>query len=192
MKDKCTRNLEYENNYGLNLNQCKLLGMGNHGKVYLIASDRVIKVCKDSKSCIYESFILTRTNVSKYFPKIYDYDEHFIIREYVDGEPLNSYIKKNGLNNDLINKIICLAEEFYSLGFTKIDIRCRDIMVRRDESLMVIDPKGSYTRNVSYPRHLMKGLNKLGVLEDFIDFLKEHRFELFKEWIQNFSSSQPD
>lgn len=182
MSKKDKLNEDYNNNYGINLEGCKLLGEGNHGKVYQIAGDRVIKICKDSKSCIFESFILTRTCGSRHFPRIYDYDEHYIIRDYVGGEPLTKYIKENGINNNIILSIIELLEEFARLGFTKLDVRCRDLMVQPDGSLMVIDPKSNYTRKMGYPRHLMKGLKKLGVLEEFIKFLKCERPDLYEMW----------
>jgi RIO-like serine/threonine protein kinase len=180
-KDKI--NEDYLNNYGLDLSGCILLGEGNHGKVYLIATDRVIKIFKDSKSCIFETFILLRTNGNRHFPRIYDFDQHFIVRDYVGGEKLSDYIKKNGFSRELALNIIELIEEFKRLGFTKLDTRCRDIMVQMDGSLMIIDPKGFYTRNVNYPRHLMKGFKKLSVLDTFIEILKQERPDLYEEWI---------
>lgn len=181
-------NEDYNNNYGINLEGCTLLGEGNHGKVYLIAGDRVIKICKDSKSCIFESFILTRTLGSKHFPKIYDYDEHSIIRDYVGGEPLTQFIKDNGINRDIILSLIELLEEFERLGFTKLDIRCRDLMMQPGGNIVVIDPKSSYTRKMGYPRHLMKGLKKLNVLDDFIEILEQERPDLLELWKKNAES----
>jgi predicted Ser/Thr protein kinase len=185
-KDKV--NEEYKNNYGVNLENCVLLGEGNHGKVYIIAADRVIKICKDSKSCIFEAFILTRTSGSKYFPKIYDYDEHYIVRDYVGGETLTKYIKENGINKEIIISLIELLEEFVRLGFTKLDIRCRDLMIQPDGNIIVIDPKSSYTRKMGYPRHLMKGLKKIGALDEFINTLKQERPDLYEMWKENAKS----
>lgn len=182
--DKSDINELYNDNFGINLKDCKLLGEGNHGKVYLLTEDRVIKICRDSKSCIFESFILNRVNGNKFFPRIYDFDEHYIVRDYVGGINLRQYIKRNGLSRSLAIKIIELIEEFESLGFCKLDIRCRDIMVQDDGSLMVIDPKGSFTRRIPYPRHLMKGLKKLGVLENFLHIVWEERPDLYKIWNQ--------
>ena len=185
MKEDSIISYDYENNFGINLSKCELLGQGNHGKVYLLTSDRVIKICKDSKSCIFESFILTRTNGNPHFPRIYDYDEHFIIRDYVGGENLYHYIRKNNLSRELALNIIELLESFKELGFTKVDIRCEDIMIQDNGYLMIIDPKGFFTRHKSYPSHLMKGLKKLGVLNDFLIILKQERPELFDEWSSN-------
>jgi predicted Ser/Thr protein kinase len=173
---------EYDENYGIDLAGCQFLGEGNHGKVFLISNDRIIKIFRDSKSCIFESFILNRINGNKHFPRIYDYDENYIIRDYVGGECLRKYIKKNGLSKGISISLINLCEEFKTLGFKKIDIRCRDIMIQEDGHLMVIDPKGSFTRTVPYPRHLMKGLKSLGVLDLFIDTLREERPDLYEEW----------
>lgn len=175
-------NMDYENNFGIDLDNCPLLGEGNHGKVYLIANDRIIKICKDSKSCIFESFILVRALGSKHFPRIYDYDEHYIVRDYVDGEPLPLYIKERGINREIVLGLIELLEEFKYLGFTKLDIRCRDLLVQQDRNIMVIDPRSSYTRKMGYPRHLMKGLKKLGVLEEFINVLQQERPDLYELW----------
>lgn len=188
MSKKDTINEEYKNNYGIDLENCKLLGEGNHGKVYLIANDRIIKICKDSKSCIFESFILGRTSGSKHFPKMYDYDEHYIVRDYVGGEPLTKYIKENNINKNIIFSLIELLEEFIRLGFTKLDVRCRDLMIQSDGNIMVIDPKSSYTRKMGYPRHLMKGLKKLGALDEFIDTLKLERPDLYEMWKENANS----
>lgn len=37
---------------------------------------------------------------------------------------------------------------------------------------MIIDPKKAYTRKVDHPRHLMKGLNRIGVLDEFFKGIK--------------------
>lgn len=172
----------YEGNYGIPLSPEALIGEGNHGKVYRLTEDRVIKICRDSKSCIFEIFILLRTNGSKHFPRIYDFDEHYIIRDYVGGIGLREYIKTNGITRAIILSLIELIEEFQRLGFTKLDVRCRDIMLQTNGSLIVIDPRASFTRNVSYPRHLMKGLKKLGVLDEFIKVLRGERQDLYDSW----------
>lgn len=75
-----------------------------------------------------------------------------------------------------------MLKEFQILKFTKIDIRCRDIFVQSDESLKVIDPKKFYAKNRGFPRHLSKGLYKLGVLDTFFITLKEEEPELYEKW----------
>ena len=86
----------------------------------------------------------------------------------VNGIRLDDYIKENGLSQQLIYNLYRLINEFKSLKFTKLDARCRDIYVNKNERLMVIDPKQCYRRKVDYPRHLMKGLDGINVLEEFL------------------------
>ena len=86
----------------------------------------------------------------------------------VNGKRLDDYIKENGLSQQLIYNLYRLINEFRSLNFTKLDARCRDIYVDKNERLKVIDPKQCYKRKVDYPRHLMKGLDGVDVLEEFL------------------------
>lgn len=173
----------YKNNAGLDLNDCKFLGEGHHGKVFLRKDGKVVKICTTVKSCKKEYEILRKVHGSKYFPKAYEYSNIYMVRDYVGGQCLRDYIKVYGLSKTLTLNVIQLLEEFERLNFMKIDIRCKDIFVQKDESVMVIDPKGCYSRNMRYPRHLMKGLKKLMYLEKFLRTLKEERPDLYEKWI---------
>ena len=118
--------------------------------------------------CKSEAEILYRVKKSKYFPRIYKNGDYYILRDMVNGIRLDDYIKENGLSQQLIYNLYRLINEFKSLKFTKLDARCRDIYVNKNERLMVIDPKQCYRRKVDYPRHLMKGLDGIDVLEEFL------------------------
>ena len=59
----------------------------------------------------------------------------------VHGKRLDHYIEENGLSQQLIYNIYILIKEFKYLKFTKLDARCRDIYVNKDERVKVIDPK---------------------------------------------------
>ena len=80
-----------------------------------------------------------------------------------------------------------MLKEFKKLKFTKIDTRCKDIYVSEDETIMLIDPKKAYSRKVNYPRHLMKGLKRLGVLDEFIYEIERINSKKAKEWKRKFS-----
>jgi RIO-like serine/threonine protein kinase len=168
--------------FDVNLLDCKFLGRGHNGAVYLLPEGKVIKICFDERSCKKEYDILQRIKENKYFPKVYGMCGNYMVRDYVSGEILTHYIKKHGLERELAVKIIELLEEFRRLGFKKMDIRCKDIMVQEDRSLKVIDPKKCYSKERDFPRHLSKGLNKLGVLEDFLEVVKEKRPNVHKKW----------
>ncbi|ABS34562.1 protein kinase [Clostridium botulinum] len=164
------------------LRKGEFLGSGHNGIVYLLPDKKVIKIFKEKKVCKKEREILQKTNNSKYFPKVYDYGEYFILREYIRGERLDHYIKQNGINKRLTHNIIKLIKEFERLKFKKLDIRCKDIYVDKKYKLRIIDPKNNYSKTVVYPRHLMKGLNKLKVLDDFLIHVEKEEPKYYDLW----------
>lgn len=164
------------------LRRSKFLGQGHNGIVYLLPNGQILKIFKDEKICRKEYGILKGARDSTYFPRVYDHGAFYIIREFVDGKALDKYIKKHGLKREIASELIKLIKEFERLGFRKLDIRCKDIYVGKDFSIKVIDPKNNYSKDVIYPRHLMKGLNKLGVLDDFLKVVKDEYNEVYEMW----------
>ncbi|MBU3196090.1 protein kinase [Clostridium algidicarnis] len=169
--------------FDINLLDCKFLGEGHNGIVYLLPDGNVIKICFNIKSFIGEYLILQRVNGNKYFPRIYEVGENYMIREYVEGDVLPKYIRKHGFNDELGKNIIELLKEFKILKFTKIDLRCKDIFVQPNGDLKVIDPKKFYTKDRDFPRHLSKGMYKLKILDSFLEVLKEEDPTLFDDWM---------
>lgn len=166
----------------INLFECKLLGKGHNGIVYMLPDNRVIKICYIMKDFHGEATILKKVNGNKYFPVLYDTGGNYMIRDYVDGMPLKNYIKTNGLSRELAVEIIEMLKEFERLQFTKIDIRCKDVYVQPDRTLKIIDPQNFYSKSRDFPRHLSKGLYKLGVLKFFLQVLKEDYPKYFSKW----------
>jgi predicted Ser/Thr protein kinase len=162
--DEATEKLFREANY---------LGEGHNGVVYELPNKKAIKIFLKKKVCNDEGNILAKTNGSKYFPYMYKKGKLYVIRDLVEGTRLDKHIKQNGLSQRLIKNIYELLLEFKRLKFKKLDIRCKDVYVSEDEKLMIIDPKKAYSRKVDYPRHLMKGLNKIGALDDFFKGIKK-------------------
>lgn len=172
----------YIKNFNINLLECKYLGKGNNGIVYLLPDRKVIKICYAVDSCKKEYNILHRIKHSRYFPRVYGMTGNYMIRDYVEGEILKNYIKHNGLSRELSLKIMDLLDEFKKLKFAKNDIRCKDIIVKPDGELMIIDPKKFYSKKRDYPRHLCKGLYKLNVLDIFLNTLKEKKPKEYNKW----------
>jgi predicted Ser/Thr protein kinase len=171
-----------DNYSSIDLFECKLLGKGHNGIVYRLPDGRVIKICYVMKDFYGEAHILKKVRGSKYFPRLYEVGGNYMIRDYVDGMPLNKYIKKNGLSRKLVRDILDLLKEFERLKFLKLDIRCKDVFVEPDGKLMVIDPQKFYTKKRDFPQHLSKGLFKLGVLDDFLIILKQENPKLYRKW----------
>ena len=172
MKKNFAYSADFDENTEKLFREAEYLGQGNNGIVYALPDNKAIKIFLMRKVCNDEGNILLRTNGSKYFPRIYKKGDLYVVRDMVQGERLDKYILKNGLSPSLIKNIYNLLLEFKKLKFTKLDTRCKDVYVSENEKLMMIDPKKSYSRKVNYPRHLMKGLNKIGVLDEFLDGIK--------------------
>lgn len=166
--------------------EAKFLGQGNNGVVYSLPEHKVIKIFVEEKVCNDEAYTLMRTRGSKFFPKIYKSGRLYVVREMVEGVQLDKYIKRNGMSKELAKNIYKLTKEFKRLDFSKIDTRCKDLYVGKKESIMLIDPKKCFKRKVSFPRHLMKGFLKLGVLDDFLLYIKEIDKKKANEWRNKF------
>ena len=161
------------------LRNAEFLGEGHNGIVFDLPGDRILKIFTEDKCCKEEGETLRKVSKSKYFPTIYVFKSNYIIREKVYGKRLDEHIRENGLTFNMAKNIYDLLNEFKRLNFTKIDTRCKDIYVDVDgDKIMLIDPKHCYRRNVKYPRHLLKGLNKVGVLKKFLYYIKTLTIEI--------------
>lgn len=192
MKKNFGYSADFDDSTEMLFREATYLGQGNNGIVYELPEKKAIKIFLTQKVCNDESSILLKTNGSRYFPRIYKSGKLYIVRDMVEGERLDDYIKKNGLSKKMIRNIYSLLQEFKRLKFKKLDIRCKDIYVTNNEELMIIDPKKAYKRKVDYPRHLMKGMKRIGILEEFLlgisEIDKEKAFiweEKFQEYIES-------
>lgn len=158
------------------------LGAGHNGKVYMLPDGNIVKIFFSKKTCRKEYEIFEKVYGNAYYPKVYEYGSNYIIRQLVRGTCLKDYIKNNGINTIICENLINLLIEFKRLGFSKIDIRCKDIFIEDDFSLHVIDPKDCFSKYRDYPQHLSKGLYKLGVLDFFMDVLKKSNLYLYNKW----------
>ncbi|MBU3143605.1 protein kinase [Clostridium sp. CF012] len=168
------------------LRTSEFLGSGHNGIVYSLPNQRIIKIFKDKRICGKEYNIFAKTKRSKYFPNVYEHGDYYIVRDYASGERLDKYIKKHGINKEISHNLIELIEEFKRLNFKRLDIRCKDLYLKEDLSITVIDPKNNYSKRVIYPRHLMKGLNNLGVLDEFLLVVRAESSEIYELWNFNF------
>lgn len=173
MKKKFAYSADFDESTEKLFREANYLGEGHNGIVYELPNRKAIKIFLRKKVCSDEGGILAKTNGSKYFPYLYKRGKYYVVRDLVEGKRLDKHIKQNGLSERLIKNIYELLSEFKRLKFKKLDVRCKDVYVSDNEKLMIIDPKKAYTRKVDYPRHLMKGLNKVGVLDEFLKGIKK-------------------
>ncbi|MDZ5252935.1 hypothetical protein [Clostridium sp. LIBA-8841] len=167
--DYSLKNLSYT--LEKSLREGSFLGEGHNGVVFLLEENKVIKIFRRVTVWNDESSILKRVGKSRFFPKMYESKEGYIVREYVEGIRLDKYLRRNSLDESLCKELYLMILDFEKLGFKRIDIRCKDIYIQNDYTLKIIDPKNNYKKRVSYPRHLFKGLYKRNELDRFLNYL---------------------
>lgn len=167
---------------GLNLKELQLLGRGTQGKVYKIDSQRCIKIFKSKLVCKDEFESLMMAQIDGHFPRLYSAGEKYIIRECVNGIQLNSYLAKNPLTPWISEKIINLYEALLKVGYLRLDSTLSHIFLTSSEELKIIDTAKAMKIKIKYPRLLLKGLEKCGYKDEFLDYVKCVRPELYKKW----------
>jgi len=166
----------------INLKQLTYVGKGAHGKVYRLDKNRCIKICKNTKDMQMEYRVLKRAERYPQFPKVYQCKGKYMIREYVDGQNIVDYIKKNGFSNNLARELTELIKVFIKLKFTRIDIRMSEVFVTRDNKIKIIDTTRYLDKKASYPIKMLTVLEELGYKKRYIDFLKKYYPEFYRAW----------
>ncbi|MDF2036843.1 AarF/UbiB family protein [Cytobacillus oceanisediminis] len=160
-----------------------LVGFGAQGKVYKLPPGRCIKIYKKKQHAAMEATALRAAAGSRFFPKLYEAGSDYIVMEYIEGETLDDYLKKNGqLSKELIKEIVKMLKEMEKLNFTRVDARFRHIIVTQNNKIKVIDHVNGLTYNVKYPVYLFKGLKKVGYFQSFLEEVNKLDQDLSKRW----------
>ena len=107
--------------YGLREEVLQFVGKGSQGRVYLIDPLRCIKVYKRNEFLALELEILLKAQYESQFPKVYEWGDGYMIREYFPGIGMKEYLRKNSLTEDLSRQIVELFRAFERLGFNRLD-----------------------------------------------------------------------
>lgn len=166
-----------------NIRDLELIGKGTQGKVYKIDSNRCIKIFKSRKECGEELATLLMAQSDVHFPKLYDYGEKYIIREYIHGIELNEYLSKEKLTPDIIMELIKLYEAMARIGYARRDAAIFHILVTPLGELKLIDTAKAMKKKTTIPNLIISGLEDLGYKEAFFEFLKNNRPDLYIQWI---------
>lgn len=162
-----------------------LIGCGYSGAVFQLTSERCVKIYYRSNSDREaEETVLKRVQGSPFFPEVFEVGKNYIIMEYIKGANLNEFlIKEKKIPSWLTVQLIEMLKEMKRQKFTRIDTKLRHIIViEKSKSIKVIDLVNSFQKYTKYPKELFKGLSKLGLLDEFIEQLKEKDNSLYKEW----------
>lgn len=173
--------------YILDIKQCKFLGQGHEGSVYLTPDGYALKIFYSEKNSIYEVETLEKVKDSRFFPKVIFQAKTMILREYVKGVNLSEYLKENGLSYNLSIELIDLIEDFKRLKFTRLNIRNAHIFVNDESKIQVIDPRKPFTKVTPYPKDIIKILIKRNVFDDFLKNLLSYKPELVDYWVKGYN-----
>lgn len=169
--------------YLIELEECKLLGSGAEGSVYLTPEGYALKSFKSQKAADNEVFILNKTKESRFFPNVIVQISNLVVREFAPGINLYEYIIENDLSKALSIEIIELIEDLKKLKFKRINVRNSHIFIDNNEKLMVIDPRKSYSKGTPYPKEIIKILIKLKKFDSFLNHLTEYNPKLLNYWV---------
>lgn len=168
--------------YKIDCTNLPLIGEGGHGKVYSLSSDRCIKVCKKTKNMQKEYHVLKLAKGYPQFPVVYECKDNYMIREFIDGQNIREYIKKNGLSNDLAKELTELIKVFIKLKFKRIDIRMQEVFVTGKNKFKIIDTTRYLDKKATYPFKMLRTLERLGYKEQYMNFLKGNYPEFYEQW----------
>lgn len=168
--------------YLLEIQDCKLLGSGAEGSVYLTPEGYALKTFKNIKAAKNEEEILRKTLDSPFFPKPILRISNILIRDYVSGDNLFEYISKHGLPYNLSVEIIDLIEDLKRLKFKRINIRNAHIFVDSNGKIMIIDPRKPYSKVTPYPKDIIKILVKLHLFDKFLKDVLKYKPHLISYW----------
>lgn len=173
--------------YILDIKECKFLGKGHEGAVYLTPEGYALKIFYKEKKAKDEVKILELVSKSRFFPKVLFIAHNMVLREYVSGVTLKKYLSDHGLSYNLSCEIIDLIEDFKSMKFKRLNIRNAHIFVDENEKIKVIDPRKIFSKNTPYPKDIIKVLVSLNLFDAFLKNVVDYRPDLLKYWIDGYN-----
>lgn len=167
----------------INIKDLELIGKGTQGKVYRIDSEKCIKIFKNKRDCNNEIKALLMAQEDTHFPKLYEFGVNYIVREYINGIELNEYLLKENLTPEVSNKLVELYEAIVNVGYLRKDAAIFHILIMPSGELKLIDTAKAMKKKSTIPSLLISGLEDIGHKEEFFNYLKNNRPDLYAQWI---------
>lgn len=163
--------------------KCELVEKGKKGYTFKIPNDnKLIKVFFKEKRCTKMYEVLNKLKSYDEFPNVYYKEGNLFVMDQIKGIHIKKYIKANGMTDEVCGKLLSLIILMKKLKFSRIDAKLKDIYIDENEKLKVLPYKNSFTRKIDYPMNLCKGLRKLGVINEFLEYLKTHNRDFYDSW----------
>lgn len=168
--------------YGLKEGALKMVGEGSQGKVYLIDPWRCIKFYKRKEFLPLELEILLKAKNEPQFPKVYEWGDDYMIREYIPGIGLKEYLRKSPLTEDLSRQLSELFLTFERLDFKRLDTRMAHLIVTPEGRIKAIDPANAMRKQGSFPKKFLSQLDDLKYKKTFLKHLQVINPTLYERW----------
>ncbi len=159
------------------------IGSGQQGTVYRIAPDRCVKIYAKARYAQLESEAYGRAMGSPILPKLYEAGSDYIIMEYLDGETMLSRLRRTGrLTRENAAQILDTLDEMKERKFTRIDIALFHLFFHRGGKMKIIDLVHAYSQSCAVPIVLAEGLQRMNLLESFLEHVEAIDSERLRDW----------
>jgi len=165
-----------------NLPGLTFIGAGKEGRVYRLDKTRCIKYYNKDKYQRRELAALRRGQADPLLPRLYEWGNGFVIREYIEGTPLSQHLVSHGLTRELSERILLMHETIIRLGYRRADLRLAHVILTPGGRLRIIDPTNMMKVDRTYPRKLVHDLESLGLKEKFLAWVERLRPRTYEEW----------
>lgn len=167
---------------GYDFRNLEFIGKGTQGSVYKIEPSACIKVFKRRKICETEVETLRMAQGNSHFPRMYSWSDRYIIRELINGDGLDKYLRMHPLTIEISKDILEIYEAMKRIGYKRLDTTLFHIFINEQGQLKVIDTARAMIKKSIYPSILLKGLKGVGYKEQFLQHVQSVRPDIYKEW----------
>lgn len=167
------------------------IGKGLQGAVFKLSEDSCVKIFLKPEVAKQEKEAMLKGQGLPFMPKLFESGHNYIIMEYIGGPSLRDYLQEHGtITESITRQIVFMKREMKRLGFTNLDICViRHIFVDKQQILKTVDHANAYKRK-PIPVRLLNTLSELGLIDLFLQQVKDMDQEFYSEW-KNYMS-MPD
>jgi RIO-like serine/threonine protein kinase len=160
-----------------------LVGKGKHGALFRLAPDVCVKIFADPLDASIEGNIYRRIDGSPIVPRLYATGKNYIVMEFIDGPDFKHLLMdKNRISKGMAHRILNLFSEMKKLGFLRMDVSLRHILVSKEKNLKIIDHYYTFTQFDPHPVKFLKQLNDIGLLDQFIERISTIDLTIYQQW----------
>ncbi|MDF2546532.1 MAG: serine/threonine protein kinase [Anaerosolibacter sp.] len=178
VKQISTLELQVENN-----SQYTFIDKGAQGAVFKIAEDKCVKIYGEKDNCDLEKKAYAAAQDSIIVPKVYETGENYIVMDYIDGPSLQKYLLRKGrITTNIAKQIVLITREMERVGFQRLDVAPRHVIVNKNKEFKVIDLVNVYIKKEPNPHRLFMELKRQNLVQSLMNEIKHIDKGLYEKW----------